>query len=193
MELELTANAFTKLLDSLGEDRERAGEKYEDLRRTLIRFFQWRGAPFPEEHADETFNRVARKLDEGVEIKNIGGYCYEVSRLVCLEALKSRDSRRQPLEESNLAEVEVANGTDEALEKELRLSCLDDCLRRLPIESRELIVEYYRDEKRGRIDRRKTLAERLGLRRDALANRAQRVRDRLERCVTLCLKRKLTI
>ncbi|MEJ7712917.1 MAG: hypothetical protein WKF84_24510 [Pyrinomonadaceae bacterium] len=71
-----------KLLNGLDADRERAGDKYEELRRILIRFFEWRGAPFPEEQADETFNRVARRLDEGVKIKNIGGYCYEVARLV---------------------------------------------------------------------------------------------------------------
>src|SRR5947199_10461635 len=94
----LTSEAFTKLLARLDPDRERAGEKYEDLRCTLIRFFEWRGAPFPEEHADETFNRVARKLDEGVEIKNVGGYCYEIARLICLEAFKGRDSKRVPLE-----------------------------------------------------------------------------------------------
>src|SRR5213082_1945112 len=98
----LTSEAFEKLLDCLGENRERAGEKYEDLRRTLIRFFEWRAAPFPEEHADEAFNRVAHKLDEGIEIKNIGGYCYEVARLVYLEALKGRESRRAPLEEIKL-------------------------------------------------------------------------------------------
>src|SRR5256885_4134102 len=69
----LTGEAFSKLLARLDPDRERAGEKYEDLRRTLIRFFEWRGAPFPEEQTDETFNRVARKLDEGIGIKNIGG------------------------------------------------------------------------------------------------------------------------
>src|SRR5438309_10230144 len=94
----LTAEAFTKLLDCLNVDREQAGEKYEEMRRTLIRFFEWRGAPFPEEHTDETFNRVARRLDEGVEIKNVGGYCYEVARLVHLEAVKGRDSERWPLE-----------------------------------------------------------------------------------------------
>lgn len=192
MELGLTAEAFTKLLDRLGENREQAGEKYEDLRRTLIRFFEWRGAPFPEEHTDETFNRIARKLDEGIEIKSIGGYCYEVARLVCLESLKGHESRRAPLEELKL-EATTPDTTDEMAEKEQRLTCLDDCLRVLPIESRELITEYYSDQKRGRIDRRKALAESLGLRRDALANRAQRVRDKLEQCVTRCLKTKPAI
>jgi len=191
MELGLTAKAFTKLLDSLGKNQEEAGEKYEDLRRTLIRFFEWRGAPYPEEHADESFNRVARKLDEGVEIKNIGGYCYEVARLVYLETLKGHESRRAPLEEIKLEAT--AHDTEDLAEQEQRLSCLDDCLRVLPTESQELITEYYSDERRGRIDRRKALAERLGLRRDALANRAQRVRDKLEQCVTQCLKTKLAI
>ena len=192
MKAHLTRESFAKLLDYLGADGERAGEKYEDLRRILIRFFEWRGAPFPDEHADETFNRIARKLDEGVEIKNIGSYCHEVARLVCLEALKGHDSRRTSIESINL-EGRSANTSDETLEKELRLGCLEDCLRELPAESRELIVEYYRDDKRGRIDRRKALAERLRLRREALANRAQRVRDKLEQCVTNCLKKKLTI
>ncbi|HYO92510.1 MAG TPA: hypothetical protein VEQ40_12775 [Pyrinomonadaceae bacterium] len=193
MELGLTAKAFTRLLNRLGEDQEQAGEKYEDLRRTLIRFFEWRGAPFPEEHTDETFNRVARKLDEGIEIVNIGGYCYEVARLVCLESLRGHLSRREPLDEIKLEATTSPDTTDEAIEKEQRLTCLDDCLRMLPIESRELITEYYRDEKRGRIDRRQALAERLGLRRDALANRAQRVRDKLEECVIRCLKNKSAI
>ncbi len=52
MKAALTSETFAALLFSLDADRERAGEKYEDLRRTLIRFFEWRGAPFPEEHAD---------------------------------------------------------------------------------------------------------------------------------------------
>ena len=86
-----TSETFARLLLSLDVERERAGEKYEDLRRTLIRFFEWRGAPFPEEHADETFNRVERKLGAGVEIKNIGGYAYQVARLIFLETTKGAD------------------------------------------------------------------------------------------------------
>ena len=53
----------------LNEEEGKAGEGYEDLRRTLIGFFEWRGAPFPEEHADESLNRIARKLDEATDQK----------------------------------------------------------------------------------------------------------------------------
>jgi len=188
----LTSEAFTKLLARLDPDRERAGEKYEDLRRTLIKFFEWRGAPFPEDHADETLNRVARKLDEGVEVKNVGGYCYEVARRVCLEVRRGNDSRRDPLE-TDPHNTASADAADSALERELLLDCLEECLSRLPDESRALIVEYYQNEKRNRIGRRKVLAEALGLRREALANRAQRLRDKLEQCVTRCFNKKMAI
>jgi DNA-directed RNA polymerase specialized sigma24 family protein len=191
MELALTADAFAKLLDRLDADRERAAEKYEDLRRTLTRFFEWRGAPFPDEHTDETFNRVARKLGEGVEIRNIGGYCYEVARLVFLEAVRGHDNKRVPLESTKLEAA--ASVTDETVEQEVRLDCLEDCLRALPGESSELILGYYCYEKRSQIDRRRTLAKRFGLRRDALANRAQRLRDKLAQCVSACFRKKSAI
>jgi hypothetical protein len=58
----LTEEAFAKFLAQLDPDTERAGERYETLRLTLVKFFDWRGAHFPEECADETFNRVARKI-----------------------------------------------------------------------------------------------------------------------------------
>ena len=182
----LSAAGFDKLLDRLDADRDRAGDHYEALRRTLIRFFEWRGAPFPEEHTDETFNRVARKLDEGVTIENIGGYCYEVARLVCLESYKGRDSKRASLDALN-PEAAATDRTDEAADVERRMACLDDCLRALPRDGQDLVVEYYQDDKRERIVGRRALADRFALRRDALANRAQRLRDNLERCVLKCL------
>ena len=189
MARELTSQAFIKLLERLGEDEEQAAQKYEDLRHTLIRSFEWRGAPFPEEQADETFNRLARKLEEGVEIRNINDYAYTVARLVWLEALKGSDKRGAPLDEIQ-SEPIAPDTSREVAEKEDSLDCLDDCLDALPYASRDLIMEYYVDEKRDRIDRRRDLAERLGLRRDALANRAQRLRDKLEQCVTQCLQKK---
>ncbi|HEX8351738.1 MAG TPA: hypothetical protein VF611_02355 [Pyrinomonadaceae bacterium] len=188
----LTPEAFGRLLLSLDEDGGRAGEKYEELRRTLIRFFEWRGAPFPEEHADEVFNRVARRLAEGVEVRNPGAYCYEVARLIFLETTKGADGRREALD-SLKSEPVAPDTAAAAAEKELRLACLEDCLRALPSESAELILDYYRHGEGGQIERRKELARRFGLRRDALANRAQRLRDKLEGCVSACLRKKTAI
>jgi len=192
MDSGLNAETFGKLLLTLDPDQDRAGEKYEDLRRTLIRFFEWRGAPFPEDQTDETFNRVARKLAGPIEIRNIGGYCYEVARLVCLEALKGKDNKRSGFDAANLNSP-VLDPRDEAEEKEARLSCLDRCLNELPPANRELVMEYYSDETSGHVNRRKALAERLGLQREALANRVQRLRDKLQQCVMRCTRRKSAI
>jgi DNA-directed RNA polymerase specialized sigma24 family protein len=181
----LTSNTFAQLLLCLDPDQDQAAEKYEELRRKLIRFFEWRSAPYPEEHADEVINRLAKRIAEGVKVQSPASYGYEIARLVLLETLKTNDSRRVPLADANI-EVVVETG-DDAREHEIRLACLDDCLKALPDNGSELIVEYYQDERRDRIKRRKALASRLGLQREALANRAQRLRDKLEQCVKRCV------
>jgi len=180
----LTPETFRKLLEKLDPDQERAGQRYEELRRALMRFFEWRNAPFPDEHTDEALDRVAHKLDEGVDIQNLGSYCYEVARLVLLESFKGADAKRRPLTVHDLRHQSTPAADDDLHER--RLSCLEGCLRALPPASRELILDYHHAAG-GALRRRKMLAERLGLRRDALANRAQRVRKRLEMCVASCL------
>jgi DNA-directed RNA polymerase specialized sigma24 family protein len=180
----LSGEAFKRLLDHLDADQVRAGERYEELRRTLLAFFEWRGAPFPDEHADETLDRTARKIVEGQEIRNIRSYCYTVAKLILLETLKGPDSRRTTLDATDIPATDRA---DNDRDKEAHLVCLDGCLGTLPEESRALIIEYYRDDSRGRIGSRRALAQRMGLKPEALANRAQRLRDKLERCVTACL------
>lgn len=69
------------------------------------------------------------------------------------------------------------------------MRCLDQCLETLTPDNRALITGYYQDDRRARIDHRQALAKSLGLRRDALANRAQRLRDKLEHCVKRCCLR----
>jgi DNA-directed RNA polymerase specialized sigma24 family protein len=187
----LNDETFARLLECLDRDRQRAGERYEDLRRTLVRFFEWRGAPFPEEHADETFDRVARRLAEGVDVKNIGAYCYSAARLILLETRKGPDARRMAIE--TVTVPTPPDSGDDAAEKEMRLACLEECLHELAPQSRALIVEYYGHGEYGQIDGRRKLAERLGIKGEALANRAQRVRDKLERCASACLAKKSPI
>src|SRR6478672_10875246 len=60
----LTQESFDALLDWLDPHREQAGQKYEDIRRRLIKLFVCRGCPEPEDLADETINRVIKKLKE---------------------------------------------------------------------------------------------------------------------------------
>jgi DNA-directed RNA polymerase specialized sigma24 family protein len=182
----LTREAFTKLLACLDADEERAGEKYEDLRLMLMKFFDWRGASFPEECADETLNRAARKLEEGEAIRDLTTYCYGVARLVFLETLKQPESRHEPLDDLDLA----ADPPEEDAGEQHRLECFQGCLRSLPDESRTVILRYYQEEKRSKINNRLALATSLGIPLNALRSRAQRIREKLEQCVTRCLKKK---
>jgi DNA-directed RNA polymerase specialized sigma24 family protein len=182
----LSAEALARFLACLDPDSDRAGEKYESLRLTLLKFFDWRGAQFPDECADETINRVIRKLDEGETFRDIPTYCQGVARLVLLEKLKSPESRRADFEELPPAAL-VAPDSEE---KDERLDCFERCLRELPVESRLLILQYYGDEKREKINLRLSLAERLGIPLNALRSRAQRIRNRLEECVNGCVKKK---
>src|SRR5262245_31759818 len=188
-ERELTFIAFTKLLANLSADPEIAGVEYEDLRRRLIKFFEWRGAFFPEELADETLNRTARKIDEGEKIeKNVIALALGVAHFVFLETSRRPDNRRAQMEEL----IPVAAPPEHQVEDDdLRVVYLKECLRGLSKESRELIIEYYGEEGRAKIEDRKALAEKLGISLNALFSRAKRIRDRLEQCVTRRLKTKL--
>lgn len=182
----LSAEALAAFLACLDPDSDRAGEKYESLRLTLMKFFDWRGAHFPEELADETINRVIRKIDEGQTVRDIPTYCHGVARLVLLERLKGPENRRADFEELPQAAL-VAPEPEERDERE---DCFEQCLKTLPVESRQLILQYYGDEKRDKINRRLAMAERLGIPLNALRSRAQRIRNRLEECVNGCLKKK---
>jgi hypothetical protein len=75
----LNEDAFNRLLGCLDADRQRAGEQYEHLRRSLIKYFNWRGSIYPEKDADETIDRVALKLYEGPEIEDLYSYALGVA------------------------------------------------------------------------------------------------------------------
>jgi len=79
----------------------------------------------------------------------------------------------------------VTNTSEEA---ERRYRCLDLCASRLTPENRELVFQYYQEEKRAKIEHRKHLADRLGIAVNALRIRAHRIRKSLQDCVRECLE-----
>lgn len=181
----LTQEAFDQLLAALGPDRESAGEKYLEVRGNLIRFFEWRGCSFPEDHADETINRVAKRISEGEEIRNPIGYFLGAARMLALEIQKERAKERQAL--SELANAEAASYQFEELEP--RVECLERCLKNLPTENRELIVQYYQGERGAKIENRKRLTDRFKVPLNTLRMRALRLREKLLICVENCLQK----
>ena len=179
----LTQEAFDKLLIALGGDRDGAAEKYLEIRTNLTRFFEWRGCSFPEDHADETINRMAKRVAEGEEILNYSGYAMGVARLLLLEINKGRQR-----EQLALAEIGTASEVyEEADDNEGRLVCLRSCLQTLSTDNRELILQYYQGEKGEKIQNRKKLMDRLGIPVNTLRMRALRLRERLQLCVEECV------
>ncbi len=153
-----------------------------------MKIFDWRGARFPEECADETINRVVRKLEYGQEIRDIPTYCQGVARLVVLEALKKAENRQVSLDELKFVPVAPVFSEDDGAQR----NCFARCLSDLPIENRQLILRYYEDERRVKINNRQTMADQLGIPLNALRSRVQRIRDKLEQCITHCLSRSLS-
>jgi DNA-directed RNA polymerase specialized sigma24 family protein len=182
----LTEESFAKFLARLSPDKELAGVEYEKLRQMLVKLFDWRGAHFPEECADETLNRVVRKIDSGEVIRDLVPYCHAIARLVFLETLKHPDRKRISLDE--LDPIAAVDAEPETVDTQRE--CFKDCLRELPAASQRLILEYYRQEKRDKAANRVRLAEELAIPLNALRSRAQRVRNKLEECVNHCRKQK---
>lgn len=181
---QLTQEAFDKLLSALASNREEAGEKYLLLKKNLVRFFETRGLLSSEDLADEVINRLAKKLESGEELETPNIYAIGIARMVVLEA------RKKPQEIDELPEISVLPNDEQQNEKEEKLKCLETCLHELPAENRQIIVGYYQGEKRTKIENRQKLANDLGIPQNALRNRAVRLRDKLESCITSCLRKK---
>ncbi len=187
----LTKEAFERLLASLDANREHAGQKYEQLRRKLIEFFEARGSSTPADHADETINRVARKVEEGESVQDLNRYFYGVARLLFMETLRAREKEPMALD---LARVPAIAADDEEEERqrqqhEQRTRCFELCLTKLPAANRACIIEYYREEKSAKIEQRKRQAVKLNMSLNALRLRASRLRAELSDCINSCLER----
>lgn len=173
----LTQESFTALLAWLHPDPNEAGKKYEDIRRRLIKIFGCRGCCEPEDLADESINRVIIRLKDIADsfTGDPALYFYGVANKVHQEYV-----RRRPVPVPPLPDAEPDD-----LERDY--ACLEKCLDTLTPANRELMIEYYREEKRAKIEHRKQLADQLGLALNALRIRAHRIRTVLQQCVQKCL------
>src|SRR5258708_38252920 len=109
-----------------------------EIRRRLVLYFDRKNCAAPDDLADETLNRVARRLAEEGAITSgaPAHYCYIVARFVFLEHLRKQE-REVSLDESpsgraasHLVRDHLVVASDpggEALESERRLQCLERC------------------------------------------------------------------
>ncbi|MEM7678521.1 MAG: hypothetical protein AAF449_21225, partial [Myxococcota bacterium] len=153
---------------------------YARVREKLEGIFAWRGCADPQGLADETFDRVARKVLAGFRAETPMAYVLGVARHVALEAKRHEArSSAQPIEAMPAATLDAT--------REVYLQTLDQCLATLPEDERALLLAYHQGDGRQRIDGRRALAERIGLPLTTLRVRAHRIRRVVERCLKKCL------
>ena len=179
---------FEDFLAWLDPNREAAGRKYEQIRTRLIKLLiNRRCGSAAEDLADECIRRVARKPAEF--FNNYEGdpaaYFVRVADYVSQEHHRKPSTSNNPLPDPPAPPPEPE---PDELEEE-RMACLRKCMEELSLQNRQLIRDYYGDEKKAKIDRRKAMASRLGIALNALRIRAFRIRSALEKCVLTCMKK----
>jgi len=181
--------AFTALLHRLRGDDD-AGVAYERLRSRLIRYFRLHVPAEADELADVAIDRLARRVDEGVDVANVPLYALGIARLVLLEA-RTRYARQQMAEADPTAwpDADDADSAESRVVDEQATAALAACLDAAGSEARTMIVGYYAADGAERIRVRKRLADQCGISVNALRNRALRLRDALETCVRKRLRR----
>src|SRR5215831_7394139 len=95
----LTQTAFDSLLACLDSNRDIAADRYLRMRRDLVRLFEWRGCHTPDDYADETINRCARKIEQGEEIRDVAMYSIGVARMLLREMCRDRSRQARSLDE----------------------------------------------------------------------------------------------
>ena len=181
----LRSEQLEALLLRLGPDREQAGLRYEQLRRSLITVFGYRNCEHPDELADATLDRAARRLLEmgtAFQGSDPTRFVFGVAWNVARESFKRRPAL--PLPETWELPDKPAVGIGDDAQRE---RCLDQCLERLEDSERSLVLEYYEGEKSAKIRNRSTLAGERGMSSNALRLRIHRITVRLRECVFECV------
>jgi RNA polymerase sigma factor (sigma-70 family) len=182
----LSPKSFDEILAWLNPDRDVAATIYIQLRHDLTKLFTWNRCSDPEGLTDEVIDRVAKKVHELRQ--SFQGdpklYFFGVARNLIKE--NPRKVKAQvPLNDADLAAHEVVE-PEETID--VREQCLHSCLQKLSEEKRELILTYYANEKRAKIEHRTELARQLGTSVETLRVRAYRIRNTLEECIERCLR-----
>jgi DNA-directed RNA polymerase specialized sigma24 family protein len=175
---DMSEEGFSRLLVRLNADPALAGEQYENLRARLIYYFERNNCRNPAELADETINRVARKLEEGAEIKDVFNFSSGVARYVLFEHWKDPFRKWVELNEQ-LPSPEVVEREFDAR----RLECKKKCLQNLAPKEQELMIKNCTTKKNGRED----LAKTMDLTINAFRVRIFRIRGKLQKCYKNCI------
>ena len=178
----LDQRSLDSLLSAFHPDKEQASYAYEALRERLIRFFEWNRCDTPEDMADETIDRLARRLSANEEkVLDLAKFAVGIARMLIKEHLREQDRQEASLTALSEHYDDLAHRNHESAQLEERMAVLEKCLDVVPDASRNLIERYFSAESRAQIQQRQRLAEEYGISINALRNRVMRIRAELER------------
>lgn len=172
---------FETLLEWLGPDRDKAGQRYEEIRAALVRMFVSKGLSDAGHYADETMDRVMKRLPEirAGYVGNPAKYFHGVARNVILEARRRKEVVTDVVPECLTLEPNKSEASE----------CLSKCLSLLPQDKQEFILDYHLYKGHAKIEHHREMAGELSITEGALRTRAHHLRVSLEKCVLQCIER----
>jgi DNA-directed RNA polymerase specialized sigma24 family protein len=175
----MNKDSFDALLEWLDPDRDKAGRRYEVIRGGLIRMFVSHGLADAEHYADETVDRVINRLPDIREgyVDDPARYFRGVARNIVREARRRREIATDELPEC----LPLKPGNREMVE------CLSQCLKLLPPDKHDLILDYHLYDGRDKIEHHRQMASELSITVGALRTRAHHIRVALEQCILNCV------
>lgn len=189
--------AGDKLLRFFDSDPVVAEEKLLRCRDKLIRRFAAERCHGAEDLADETFKRVVEAIEKDPDrvITNIEAFFSGVARNIIHESHRSPVLREVPLDEllsgkeprsSTLEELLLAFSEEEELQ-----TCLKQCLDKLALSEREMLIRYYDTDLHEKLKQvRKRMALAMGLTSSQLRKHTFTLRTQLEACIKECIARR---
>jgi RNA polymerase sigma factor (sigma-70 family) len=185
-----TGGDFNDLLLWLNPDRDAAAIEYEEIRQNLIQLFARNGCHDAEGMAEETIARVTERVIRLAE--TFDGppalFFYGVAKKQLLEYPRQRTVSLEPQHEPFVMPQQPEDAEREERDERVR-DCLEECLRGLKPEERELTLRYYEGKGQDKINNRKLLAEENHMALNALRVRVLRIRTGLRACIEACLER----
>ena len=185
-----SSEEFERFLFWLDKDRDKAGQRYEEICLSLTKIFYGRGCVAAEELASETLDRVipaCQKVIDTYEGDPII-FCYGVAKNVYHEY--TRNPPLDPLEDKNMPANNTEYYTKEKENTDIEYKCLQKCLNKLPTNQRELITKYHSDSSKveEKKEKKRELERMFNISYRSLRVRAHRIRKKLYDCIERCKK-----
>lgn len=214
---DLSPEDFNQFLLLFDLDRDKAGEKYERLRRKLRMMFSKRGCHNINELVDKVFDQIFTMLIKGKTIEKIDNLSVYIARRHTLQRYWDEVSNNQQnfvsINDDFILDIDNfinQNNQEERLkkdeelilkgifsdlydEKDKRLIHLRFCMDKhtKTTDEKIMMLTYYHDEGQKLHQVRKNLADYLGIKQGNLRQKVNRLGEKLFECIDNCINKEV--